>query len=119
MAQTIIDKATPKIMVYLDQEHYPGKLASLPSYDIFLWLYQLEGRLARRLDLVLGDRERSEATQTDGNSRDEIKLFVLFCIILLLLATSCKKSIEVDIVNFSQLDKLLMTGRWYSVVFSF
>ena len=26
MAQTIIDKATPKVMVYLDQEHYSAKL---------------------------------------------------------------------------------------------
>ena len=50
-----------------------------------------QGRYARSLDLVEGEGELSEATQTDGNSRDEIKLFVLFCIILPLSASRYKQ----------------------------
>ena len=68
-----------------------------------------QGREARRLDLVEGDGERSEATQTDGNSRDEIKLFVLFSIILPLSASSYKRSIELDIVHFCELTETLLT----------
>ena len=68
-------------------------------------LLTLTGGRERLLDLVLGDGESSEATQTDGNSRDEIKLFVLFCIILPLTASSYRISIQVDIAHFSELNE--------------
>ena len=83
MAQTIIDKANPEVRGELEVSRNTLRCGRRSC------LYLLTMRtLLRLLDLVLGDGERSEATQTDGNSRDEIKLFVLFSIILPLSLSS-------------------------------